>query len=83
MPVIQLPDVSVPTAKSRKTTNAQTRASKKWNSKFARITLRIPPELKAEIDKHVADTGESATKFITSAIREKLIRDNLDKLLSE
>ncbi len=60
----------------RKTSAAQLAATKKWNEKQYRMTLRISPELKAELDQCAGSNGVSATKFIEQAIKEKIARES-------
>lgn len=62
----------------RKTSDAQLKATKKWNEKQYRMTLRISPELKVELDRCAMVKGISATKFIEQAIKEQIKRDNAE-----
>ena len=63
-----------------KTSDAQLAATKRWNKKQYRMTLRISPELKAELDQYASLKGISATKFIERAIKEKIARENLCRI---
>ena len=70
------PAVVEPPIQKRKTSDAQLKATKKWNKKQYRMTLRISPELKVELDRCAMVKGISATKFIEQAIKEQIKRDN-------
>lgn len=59
-----------------KTSEAQLRANQKWQEKQSRMTFRMSPELRTQLDNHAATMGESATAFIIRAIREQIERDN-------
>lgn len=62
----------------RKTSAAQLAATKKWNEKQSRMTFRMPPELRTQLDNHAAAMGESVTAFIIRAIKEQIKRDNAE-----
>lgn len=68
---------------TNKTSAAQLAAAKKWNSKQYRMTLRLSPELKKNIDNHVQARGESVTSFLVRAAREQMARDTAEKPLSK
>lgn len=72
------PAVVEPPIQKRKTSDAQLKATKKWNKKQYRMTLRISPELKVELDRCAMVKGISATKFIEQAIKEQIKRDNVE-----
>ena len=67
---------TIPTGK---TTDSQRKAIQKWHDKHPRMTLRIPQDLKKQLDTHAALHEESATAFITRAIQEQIKRDNAVK----
>lgn len=56
----------------------QLAANKKWNEKQYRMTLRMPPALKKELDEYLEKSGESATQFII-----RLITENMRKGISD
>ena len=65
------------TTPASKTTESQRKAIQKWNDKHPRMTLRIPQDLKKQLEVHAALHGESATAFITRAIKEQIKRDTV------
>ena len=54
------------------TSDAQKRASYKWNSSRDNITIRPDKETGAQIRKAAADAGQSVQQFILSALAEKI-----------
>lgn len=60
----------------KRTSEAQLRASKKWQAKQSRMTFRMPPDLREALEAHAAALGESATAFILRAIQSQIERDN-------
>ena len=54
------------------TTDAQKRASYKWNSSRDNITIRPDKETGAQIRKAAADAGQSVQQFILSALADKI-----------
>ena len=60
-------------------TEAQLRASKKYQSKFERIQIRVSPEEKEIIDAHAAQMGESVNSFLRRAIALAMEQDNQKK----
>ena len=54
------------------TSEAQKRASKKWDSGRDRITIKVEKETGAAIRAAAAAVGQSVTQFILDAIREKM-----------
>lgn len=63
-----------------KTSEAQLRANQKWQEKQSRMTFRMPPELRTQLDNHAATRGESTTAFIIRAIKEQIERDSREAL---
>lgn len=62
--------------KDYKTTEAQRRAVKKYDSESVECTLiRMPLGTKDRINKHRAKTGESLNGFLNRAIVETIERD--------
>lgn len=57
-------------------TEAQLRASKKYQAKLQRIYLWLAPEQKEAITAHAEKTGESVNAFVQRAITETMERDN-------
>ena len=62
---------------SRKTSEAQLRAVKKYDEKHIRINCRISPEIKTQLDEHCNASGESLTGFIVRACLEQIKRDQM------
>ena len=57
----------MPVSESRRAANA------KWdNANLCRMSLAIPKELRARLDAHVAQSGETINGFIRRAIEEAL-----------
>ena len=71
------------TAGNRKSTDAHIRAAKRWNEKQAQISIRVKPELKAQISEYAASRGESLAALIVRSVQEQMKRDSadLDRLL--
>ena len=63
-----------------KTSEAQLRANQKWQKKQSRMTFRMSPELRTQLNNHAATMGESATAFIIRAIKEQIERDSREAL---
>ena len=55
---------------------AQQRATKKYQAKLQRIYLWLAPEQKEQIAAHAEKTGESVNAFVQRAIAETMERDN-------
>lgn len=55
---------------------AQQRATKKYQAKLQRIYLWLSPEQKELITTHAEKTGESVNAFVQRAIAETMVRDN-------
>ena len=57
-------------------TEAQLRASKKYQAKLQRIYLWLAPEQKDAVTAYAAKNGESVNAFVQRAIAETMERDN-------
>lgn len=57
-------------------TEAQLRASKKYQAKLQRIYLWLAPEQKESITRYAEKNGESVNAFVQRAITETMERDN-------
>lgn len=57
-------------------TEAQLRASKKYQAKLQRIYLWLSPEQKENITRYAEKNGESVNAFVQRAIIETMERDN-------
>lgn len=66
-----------------KQTEAQLRASKKYRQKFADLRIRVPHDVKANIDAHTCKTGESINAFVRRAIFEAMARDQSKEPVAE
>ena len=55
-----------------KYTASQAKATNKYTSKFAVLSIRISPEFKKEITDYCLANDISITSFIKQAIRDKL-----------
>ena len=55
---------------------AQQRATKKYQAKLQRIYLWLSPKQKELITTHAEKTGESVNAFVQRAIAETMDRDN-------
>ena len=58
---------------------AQLKASKKYQQKFDRLQIRVTHEEKIVVDEHAKSMGESTSAFVHRAIFETLSRDKLHK----
>ena len=58
-----------------KQTEAQLRASKKYDEKLESIQLRVPKGEKGNIAEHAKARGESTNAFIYRAVKETIARD--------
>lgn len=58
---------------------AQLRASKKYQQKFDKVQIRVPHEEKDAIDRHAESMGESTNAFVRRAIAETMERDKKPK----
>ena len=54
---------------------AQLRASKKYQQKFDKVQIRVPHDEKEQIDVHAERMGESVNTFVRRAIFEAIERD--------
>lgn len=57
------------------TSEAQLKASKKYQQKFDKVQIRVTHEEKAAIDQHAESMGESTNAFVRRAIAEAMSRD--------
>ena len=57
------------------TSEAQLRASKKYQHKFERLQIRVPLEEKETVDSHAEIMNESVNTFVRRAISEAIERD--------
>ena len=57
------------------TLESQLKANKKYHAKFERISIRISPDEKREIEAHASMQNESVNAFVQRAIREAIARD--------
>lgn len=57
------------------TSEAQLRASKKYHDKFEKLQIRVTPEEKVAVERHVETTEESVNSFVRRAIAETISRD--------
>ena len=55
---------------------AQQRATKKYQAKLERIYLWLTPELKQQITVHAEQNGESVNAFVQRAVMEAMERDS-------
>ena len=60
--------------KTRKTSDAQLRATKKYQNKFFEVRFRVLPEFHDSIVKHADEAGQSVTAFLIEAVNEKINR---------
>ena len=58
---------------------AQLRASKKYQQKFDKVQIRVPHDEKEMIDAHAESMGESVNTFVRRAISEAIERDKRRK----
>lgn len=59
-----------------KPSEAQRRASQKWNKeKVDPMTIRVPKGTREVIQKHADEQEESVNAFVNRAIQETMIRD--------
>lgn len=63
------------------TSEAQLRASKKYNQKFEKLQIRVSPEEKESADRHAELMGESTNAFVRRAIAETIARDKTNNYL--
>lgn len=54
---------------------AQLKASKKYQQNFDRVQIRVAHEEKESIDQHATTMGESTNAFVRRAIFETMERD--------
>ena len=59
------------------TTEAQKKATVKYQQKLAQINYRIPPEQKEKYEAAAEKSGKSLRAFILEAIEEKINREML------
>lgn len=59
------------------TSEAQKRASYRWNSSRDNITIRPDKETGAQIRQAAADAGKSVQQFILEAVAEKMEKENI------
>ena len=59
-----------------KSSEAQKRASQKWNSKQSRLEIKMSPELREKIDNHAKKMNESTTKFLIRSALNQIEKDN-------
>lgn len=61
---------------AQKYTEAKRAANKRWDeankSRYARVSLVLPAELKPEIQRRAEQDGQSVNAWIIEAIRDKL-----------
>ena len=57
-------------------TEAQKRAHKKYMKDYVEVKVRMTKDEREIIKNHAEKMGTSVTKFINSAIEEKMKRDN-------
>lgn len=62
-----------------KTTDSQLKANKKYLSQFVDIKIRVTPEERLNLQNHARDMGESVSAFIKRAIRETMLRDDIEE----
>lgn len=57
-------------------TEAEARAIRKYEAeKIDKIMIRVPKGMRAQVDAHAAQRGESRNRFITRAIIETIYHD--------
>lgn len=65
--------------KKKSTYNGYTEARKKSNAKYnssqAQISIRVHPDIKNEIEKHIKNTNESLAGFIVRSVKSQINRD--------
>ena len=54
---------------------ARARATKKYQSKFDRIYIRVSPEEKEAIEAHAEQIGESVNTFVRRVVAEAMERE--------
>lgn len=54
---------------------ARARATKKYQSKFDRIYIRVSAEEKEAIEKHAETIGESVNSFVRRVVAEAMKQD--------
>lgn len=65
--------------KTRKTTDARLRATKKYQDKFFEVRFRVLPELHDSIVKYANEANQSVTAFLIEAVNEKIARIERNK----
>ena len=58
---------------------AQKKATKKYQDKFERVMIRVPKEDKDQIIEHAASMGESPSAFIKRAIQNQMENDKKEQ----
>lgn len=66
-----------------KSTEAQKKASIKYQKKLAQINYRITPEQKQRYEEAAAASGKSLRAFILEAIEEKIFNEQLNHIATE
>lgn len=56
-------------------TEARARANKKYLSQFADVRIRMTPEMRAAVQAHAAEQGESMNAFTLRAIAQAMEQD--------
>ena len=60
-------------------TDAQLRASKKYDQKFEKILVRVPMGEKEIVEQHAASRGESVNAFVRRAMSLAMEQDGQDQ----
>lgn len=55
--------------------DALKKAQKSYIEKFARVEIRMPPDMRDELRGHAAARGESVNGYIARVVREAMERD--------
>lgn len=56
----------------KKSPDSRLRANKKWDEKHSRITLKVVPELKKDVEKFAKSRGMSVTAFLVELIKKEI-----------
>lgn len=69
---IKLPPVDPPPGWGTKSSKSRLKANKKWDDKHSRITIKVVPELKQDLEKYAKSQDKSVTSLLIDLIKKEI-----------
>ena len=73
--LLNSPEKAEKSTSNKKEKRSRSDYHKEWAANKAQISIRVSADLKAQIDNHTSERGETLAAFVVRAIKEQIERD--------